>query len=271
MATHQVRGSLVRLSAKHMRRLRLPLPAAWLAVLMLLPCVPSTSGQPPAPAAAKTPSFAFVRILGNDQCNIDDKWPFPFPCEHLVNHLRSMHVLSGPNVMLVVDEAPYETVASTLDSLSANGYTDVFVAPPAAGTNPSSLVTHWIRFLIIGDINHPFPIITISTDRFRTWNRGEFLIVLPQDEYDVVRSFTDERFDRSDCLTDEGQMNRSEHTVRLVEHEGNVTRACLLPRAAVSCDFLAAITDLSPVKWTAADLKYVRNFAGEIGCVAKTG
>ncbi len=108
-----------------------------------------------------------IEFLPNDNCIIDSKTTVR--CEHLANRLRSVHVRSDAWINLLIDNAKYETLVATLDSLGREGFTNIAVMPPIGGTNPSSNVKRWIRLRVEGESNHPFAMVLISMDPFRTW------------------------------------------------------------------------------------------------------
>ena len=66
--------------------------------------------------------------------------------------LLAMHLSPGFSVLVAVDDAPYETVATLLESLRQNRIHDVFIMPPFQGTNPSKSVKRWIKFAVDGEI-----------------------------------------------------------------------------------------------------------------------
>jgi hypothetical protein len=226
-------------------------------VLILIVCVPGVLSQ-----TASARAQAFARVSANGQCSIDDK--IVVRCGQLGERLNSMHVDTGHhNIVLWIEGAPYDAVETAIDSLNAKGYEDV-VAVSDVGTVPSPAVTHWIKLLVFGNVNHPSPMITISPHFLRTFSIGEFWLTLPQAHYDLVESVTKERMARGDCVKDPKQFNWDEHAVRMVEQENQVTRSCILPSPATSCDFLSSIVTLSQVNWSETDLEHIRMFADEI-------
>jgi hypothetical protein len=61
-------------------------------------------------------------------------------------------------------------------------------------------------------------------------------------------------------------LRENEHRLLLFEHADELTRSCLIPRAATSCDFLSAVMSLANVRWDTGDLEAIRSIADEVGC-----
>jgi hypothetical protein len=210
----------------------------------------------------------FVQIFPDGGCELNKK---ASRCDLVPSRLRAMHVSPGFSVLLAVDGAPYESVVALLDSLERNGINDVSLMPPFLGTNPSKSVNHWIRLVVEGLVNHPFQMVMISTERFKTWR--ETLIVLPPSDFAIVDSLATARIGQTDCLkspvTLPTDLRENEHRLLLFEHADKLTQSCLLPRAATSCDFLSAVVSPANVRWDKGDLEAIRSVAGEIGCNTK--
>jgi hypothetical protein len=209
-----------------------------------------------------------VRIMPNGGCELNQK---TIRCDRVAQRLRLMHLSPGIRVDVFVDDAPYEPVAALLDSLERNEINDVFIFPPFMGTTPSKYVKHWMRFMVDGVVNHPFRMVMISTERFKTWR--ENLIVLPASEFAIVERLATARIGQADCITTPTALSmdllKNEHRLWLFDHADEFTQSCLLPRAATSCDFLSAVMSLQNVRWGTEDLEAVRSVAGEIGCNIK--
>jgi hypothetical protein len=206
----------------------------------------------------------FVQIFPAGGCELNKK---AIRCDRVPLRLRAMHLSPGFSVLVAVDDAPYESVATMLDSLKRNGFNDVVLMPPFLGTNPSRSVNHWIRFVVEGVVNHPFPMVLIATERFRIWR--EHLVVLPASEFAIVDRLATARIG-GDCATSVEAIPKhlleSKHRLLLFEHADDDTRSCLLPRAATSCEFLLGGIGLTNVAWGTGDLEAIRSVAGEIGC-----
>lgn len=179
-----------------------------------------------------------------------------------------MHLSPGFSVLVAVDDAPYETVVTLLESLHQNGILDVIIMPPFQGTNPSKSVKHWIKFAVDGEINHPFQTAMISTERFKTWR--EKFILLPPSDFAIVDHLAKARIGNGDCVKSAADLPldlaQKEHRLLLFEHSDDHTRSCLLPRAATSCEFLSEVRSLGDVRWGNEDLEAVRSVASEFGC-----
>jgi hypothetical protein len=179
-----------------------------------------------------------------------------------------MRLSPGFTVALIVDDAPYESVVAVLDELKRIEIDQVHMFPPFLGTNLSNSVKHWIRFIVDGEINHPFPMVLIATESLRTWR--EHFIVLPVSEFGIVDRLATARIEQGDYATSVTAIPKdlleSEHRLLLFEHSEDGTRSCLLPRAATSCEFLSRVIGATNVVWATGDLQAIRSVAGEIGC-----
>ena len=207
----------------------------------------------------------FIQVFPDGGCVLNQK---AIQCDLVPPRLRAMHLSPGFSVLVAVDDAPYETVVTLLDSLRQNGIRDVFVMPPFQGTNPSKSIKHWIKFAVDGEINHPFQTAMISTERFKTWR--EKFILLPPSEFAIVDDLAKARIIKGDCVKSAADLPldlaQREHRLLLFEHSDDRTQSCLLPRAATSCEFLSELTNLRDVRWGNEDFEAVRSVAGEIGC-----
>jgi hypothetical protein len=207
----------------------------------------------------------FIQVLPDAGCVLDQK---AIRCDRVPSRLRAMHLSPGFSVLVAVDDAPYETVVTLLDSLRQNGIRDIVVMPPFQGTIPSKSIKHWIKFAVEGEINHPFQTAMISTERFKTWR--EKFILLPPSDFTIVDDLAKARIEKGDCVKNVSDLSldlrQKEHRLLLFEHSDDGTRSCLLPRAATSCEFLSEVSSLRDVRWGNEDLDAVRSVAGEIGC-----
>jgi hypothetical protein len=199
----------------------------------------------------------------DDNCVIDNKTTVR--CDHLADRLRVAHVRSDAWISLFIDNAKYETVVKTLNSLRKAGFTGVDVFPPINGTNLSSTVTRWIRLRVEGVPNHPFAMLLISTERFETWR--EELLVLSATRYDVIDRFTQARMAQPDCKSFEDfrAVPRGDNTISISAHEEDRSQACVIPTAE-SCDFLSELLNLSEVNLAEAEIQPVKHVKGELSC-----
>ena len=126
--------------------------------------------------------------------------------------------------------------------------------------------------MVDGVVNHPFPMVMISTKRFKTWR--ETLVVLPASEFEAVDGLATERIGQADCLRSPAavpmELVGNEHGLFLFDHKDERTRSCLIPRASSSCEFLLGSMSLPDILWGTGELEAIRSIAGEIGC-AKQG
>jgi hypothetical protein len=220
-----------------------------------------------APIGGATEKYVtgFVQVLPDGGCVLNQ---LAVRCDRAPMRLRAMHLSPGFSVMVAVDDAPYETVVTLLDSLHLNGISDVFVMPPFQGTNPSKTIQQWIKFAVHGEINHPFQTLMISTERFKTWR--EQFILLSASEFASVDDLAAARIGQRDCVNNAADLAldlaQKEHRLLLFDHSHGRTQSCLLPRADTSCEFLSAVINLEGVRWTNDDREAIRSVAGEIGC-----
>lgn len=133
---------------------------------------------------------------------------------------------------------------------------------PDQARNPG--VKRWISYEIIGPRNHPFPIVYLSTQEFEIL-RGESLIVLPQQRYDIISADTQARIARPDCPGNEA-VGPVWYSVKITAHEKH-TRHCVLPRA-LACHYLSGVVKLSGINWTVAELRPITDFMEEDACNA---
>ena len=210
----------------------------------------------------------FVQISASGDCYIDQK---AIHCDRVPRRLRAMHLSRETQITLVVDDAPYEPVAAMLDSLKGIGFKNVSFMPSFLGTNPSSSVTHWIKLVVEGVVNHPFAMAMISTEKFKTWR--ETLIVLPPEDFTPVDESAKAEVIKADCLQTPAavpmNLRGKEQRLWLFRHADGLTQSCLLPSAATSCDFLLAVMGQANIHWGLGDLEAIRPVASEIGCKVK--
>ena len=204
-----------------------------------------------------------VEFLPNDHCAIDGKTTVR--CDHLADRLRSVHVRGDAWISLLIDNAKYETVIATLDSLSKSGFTNVDVMPPIGGTNPSSTIKRWIRLRVEGPSNHPFAMLLISTKRFKTWR--EELLVLSSVRYEVIERFMQSRMRQPDCKSfDEFRVEAPyDNMISISERNEDRTRSCVMPNAE-SCDFLSELMYLPDMNWTEVEIQPVKHVRRELRC-----
>ena len=129
------------------------------------------------------------------------------------------------------------------------------------GTPPDGHIQRWIRYLIVGQQNHPFPIVFFSPQKFQPKTALELLIVLPDSEYKNLSVFT-----HSQPCTKQGlQPNNDQlRSGDIAEHGKETSHCTLLPVDA--CNYLSGITDLLDIKWTPAQRKLIHRLAMETNC-----
>jgi hypothetical protein len=189
----------------------------------------------------------------------------------VARRLQSQHLSRETPIVVFADDAPYETVVTTLDSLKKVGFDKVQVFPPFLGTNPSKSLKHWIKLVPEGLQNHIFWKVMITTESFRNW--GETLVVLSESDFAIVDRLAMSRIAQGNCAATVQDipmgLRGSEHRLWLFDHGDELTQSCLFPRAATSCDFLSTVMRLPDVHWGTGDLEAISKVAGEIGCDAR--
>lgn len=201
-----------------------------------------------------------IELRENDSCVIDGKTTVR--CDQLSVRLQALHVRTDAWISLFIDNAMYETVASTLDSLVKRGFTVVTVTPPVGGTNPSSTVKHWIRLRVEGPSNHPFAMLLITTQTFKTWR--EELLVLSSLRYELIDRVAQTRMAQPDCKS------RFEvpfdNALSITDHTEDSTRGCVVPKAE-SCNFLSELMKLPSMNWTRTEIPAIKHVRDELRCV----
>jgi hypothetical protein len=124
-------------------------------------------------------------------------------------------------------------------------------------------VKRWISYDVLGPGNHPFPVVYLTTQHFKTWV-GELLTVLPSARFDIVSSHTQTRMARADCPGKE-PTGDVWYTVRISQHDKKHTQSCVLPQA-LACEYLSGVSKLSGMNWTAAELRPITVLMSEVRC-----
>lgn len=129
------------------------------------------------------------------------------------------------------------------------------------GQTPDANVRNWIRLVVIGARNRPFPVIFFSPQRFKTPGFPEVHIVLRYGEYRRLTAFT--RTKRCSI----GAIERPAWGTLLVTEYRNAHASdlCVLPPDA-ACDYLSEISMLSGITWTANQLNPIHELADLITC-----
>jgi hypothetical protein len=215
------------------------------------------------------PATGTVQILPGGNCEVDKR---AVQCDRVARRLQSQHLSRETGIIIFANDAPYETVVATLDSLKKVGFADVRVFPPFMGTNPSKSLKHWIKLVPQGLQNHIFWKVMITTESFRNW--GETLIVLSESDFAIVDRLALSRIAQGNCAAKiqdiPKDLRGSENRLWLFDHGDELTQSCLFPRAATSCDFLSTVMRLPDVHWGTGDLEAISKVVSEIGCNARS-
>ena len=135
---------------------------------------------------------------------------------------------------------------------------------PITGSDPGSRVKNWIKLAYFGARNYPYPIINVSTRRFKIRPRiYEALIVLPDRDYQSLATFTESQT----CLENDVH-HHSPDIVGLLKSEsrkGHRSSPCVMHQAD-ACDYLSAVSVLPTINWTVAELKLIHDLAEAIKC-----
>lgn len=142
---------------------------------------------------------------------------------------------------------------------------DTVTFPPREESIPPPSVKHWIKYLVLGERNSPFPVILISTRRYKPLGLLEALIVVSRRRYDIVARFTESL--SSECMNPLPPMF-PRYTLGI--YEGDVqTPRCVIPQV-VACKYLSDVSTLSGMHWTAAQLKPINDLAISMTCRGRT-
>jgi hypothetical protein len=155
--------------------------------------------------------------------------------------------------------------AASLAVLATWATADTVTFPPLEESIPSTSVTRWIKYKVLGPRNAPFPVILISTRRYKPLGFLETLIVLPRRRYDIVARFTESQ--STDCmhpLPPEFPW----YTLGIFERD-LLTPKCVMPQA-FACRYLSDVSKLSGMSWTAAELKPINDLAISMKCRSRT-
>ena len=81
--------------------------------------------------------------------------------------------------------------AASLVMSTAWATEDTVTFPPREESVPPPSVKHWIKYMVLGPRNAPFPIILISTRQYEPLGILETLIVVSRRRYDIAAKFTE--------------------------------------------------------------------------------
>jgi hypothetical protein len=138
--------------------------------------------------------------------------------------------------------------------------------PPSEESIPPSFVKHWIKYKVLGPQNAPFPVIVISTRRYKPLGILETLIVVSRPKYDLISKFTESL--SAQCMKLPLQGPPAWYTLGIFE--GDVlTPRCVMPKV-VACKYLSDVTTFSGMSWTAAELKPINDLAVSMTCRGRT-
>jgi hypothetical protein len=128
-------------------------------------------------------------------------------------------------------------------------------------------VARWISYEILGPNNHPYPIVYLSTQSFKT-RLNEFLTVLPEARFDAISENTRARINGDNCPGKYPHTNDDWYTVKISRQDRTPIQYCILPQKQ-ACAYLTAVVKLVQGSWTADELRPLTIFVGEIRCDAE--
>ena len=155
--------------------------------------------------------------------------------------------------------------AASLVVLATWATADTVTFPPLEESIPPTSVTHWIKYKVLGPRNAPFPVILISTRRYKPLGLLETLIVLPRRRYDIVARFTESQ--STDCMHPL-PTEFPWYTLGVFERD-LLTPKCVMPQT-YACKYLFDVSKLSGMSWTAAELKPINDLAISMKCRSPT-
>ena len=152
-------------------------------------------------------------------------------------------------------------IATAIGDEDRDAFSLALFASPA-----DSSVRDWIWYQILGNSNHPFPIVYISTSHFET-ARNEFLIVLPQPKYGAIAQATQTEILSPSCAASDRShdLPTEWYTVEVAKHHSKQTQKCRVGRGD-ACAFLRKISTLPNVGWTAAERKPMDLITSDVCC-----
>jgi len=153
---------------------------------------------------------------------------------------------------------------ATILILTVPAHSSQIEPPSVFGTIPSSSIGHWIKYLVLGPQNKPFPIVWLSPQRFKVYDFFEFLTVLPRQKYDVVANFTEARMAQPDCDNRESGPP-PQFTLQISKRTPTNTRLCVIPQRA-ACAYLSAVLGLRTIDWTADERRPIDTLMSSIKC-----
>jgi len=133
------------------------------------------------------------------------------------------------------------------------------------GNPPDSHIKRWIRYVIVGQHNHPFPIGFFSPQEFGPKTALESLIVLTDSEFKSLSAFS-----HTQSCTKQPLRPKNDQWLagQITEYDRKETKSCaLFPIDA--CNYLLGLMELPDIKWTPAQLQLIRRMATETNCKTK--
>jgi hypothetical protein len=152
--------------------------------------------------------------------------------------------------------------AASLVMSTAWATADTVTFPLREESVPPPYVKHWIKYMVLGPRNAPFPIILISTRQYKPLGILETLIVVSRRRYDIVAKFTESL--SAECLNWPLQEPPDWYTLGIFEGDLLAPR-CVIPKV-VACKYLSDVSKLPGMRWTAAELKPINALTASMTC-----
>ena len=192
---------------------------------------------------------------------------FPHLCAKKSSFLAcTLVTLILPHLATSARQAPPINAVTSPDIISGPPLADLPNFPIGydviQGNPPDAHIQHWIRYVIAGQQNHPFPIVFFSPQEFKPKTALESLIVLSDSEYKRLSVFSR----RQHCTKQEpGPKIDQWPAGDITEHDAKKTTRCALS-SIDACNYLLRVAELSGIKWTPAQLKLIQRMATETNC-----
>ena len=131
------------------------------------------------------------------------------------------------------------------------------------GIPPDKSVKNWVKFDLIGTMEHPFPFVWFSPQEFETKYPNE-LIKLEEDGYEQFKTLVR----ANECETNFKNVH-GDPVLRVTEYaDDQQTVRCIMPPTK-TCDYLTKMFALPKITWTEKQIDIIGRMAGEFRCALK--
>jgi len=155
---------------------------------------------------------------------------------------------------------------SSLSSAAPDSVADELKSIRMFASPPDSSVKDWMWYQILGNRNHPFPIVYVSTTHFET-HPFEMLIVLSQSDYETVARATRSEMVSPSCVAGwpKHDLPTPWYTLEIAKHHRSQIQRCMIGRGD-ACAFLRKISTLPNVAWPAQEWQPIDLLVGDVCC-----